>query len=312
MSLVQHLYRPGPVRAWWAQRAPGLRPYADQLARYANRSRSLSTSGVQHAAQVGGIVGRLLESLVEPAPPYAAILAGGMRSDAHLWPTHAHLAGDERVAAVEYRPTPNGVRRLVPAADRGQWSATLRRVAEIETTSPDDLTLARAAGAVTALETAYRSGGQVIQTSASAIEDGAAIVAQLTDSLTTAERLCGGQLHGHAAPTFAAHWADGDLLLGPGRTGGYGLIDVKTVGAATLRDPAKVTAWFTQLLSYAACDIDEDLWRVRAVGIWLPRQDVLMAWPLQELWAAVGIDERALSQLTGLLSLAYRRDQGLT
>lgn len=311
MSLVQHLYRPGPLRTWWAERTAGLLPYAEQLGELAARSHRLQLGGAEHAAQVGGIVGRLLETIVEPAPPYAAILGGGVRADAALWPTHARLKGEQHHAAVEYRPTPRGLQRLVPAGDRGYWSAAIQRVAEIESESNHPLELARAAGVVSSLEAAYRAGGGKIErVRDEAIEDSAAIVTRMSASFDVAERLCQGRIGGHAAPTFAPHWADGDILLGPGRSGGYGLIDVKTVGASTLRDPRKVCAWLAQLLSYVACDVDEDLWQVRAVGIWLPRQDALLAWPVRELRAAARIDAAELARLALILQTAYSRDAG--
>lgn len=309
MSLTQHLYRPGAVRAWWEQRSGGLTDYAHQLAAYANRSVPLSQAGAEHAAQVGGIVGRRVETLVEPAPPYAAILAGGTPADACQWPTHAHLTGTEDEAnAVEWRPTPTGFRCLVPAAHgHGQWSETLRTVATIEAAGGDKRALIEAAAAVTALESAYRSGAPVRTVPPRAVTDAAHVMARMRSCLASAARLCGGTLRGHAAPVLAPHWADGDILLGPGRVG-YGLIDVKTVGPATLREPSRVLPWLWQLLSYAAADAEEDLWRIRAVGVLLSRQDALLVWPTAELWAAARVGAREQSQLVTLLNAAYAHD----
>lgn len=312
MSLVGHLRRPGALRTWWEPRIPLLRPYVDHLAQYANGARELSESGAGYAATVGGIVGRLLETLVEPAPPYAAIMAGGLRSDAAHWPTHMRLTGDQRRAAVEYRPTPAGLQHLVPAVDRGQWSAALRKVAEVEVYSDDLLARARAAAVVTAIESAYRSGGQpVAQPHDQAADDAAAIVSTLSASVFAAVRLCGGSLRGHAAPVLAPHWADGDLLLGPGTSGGYGLIDVKTVRDRTVANPGRSAEWLQQLMSYVACDAAEDLWRIRAVGIWLPRQDALVVWSTRDLWSTLRVDDTALADLVNVLKHCYRADARL-
>lgn len=309
MSLTQHLYRSGPLRAWWQAHSAGLGALAEELARHAHPVPHLSRSGMEHAATVGGIVGRRIETATELAPPYAAILAGGRRADACHWPTHAHLAGTaDADAAAEIRPTPNGYRRLVPAADRDSWSEVLRDVAHIETSSRDERELTQAAAAVTALESAYRSGEPVAEIGADAVADAAAIVDRLSDSRARLAQLCGGTIRGHAAPVFAAHWADGDVLAGPGRTGGYGLLDVKTVGRATLSDPQRTLPWLWQLLSYAASDAAEDLWRIRAVGFLLPRQDALLAWPLAEVWHAAGIGPAEQQQLASLLQAAYDAD----
>lgn len=307
MSLVHHL-RHGPLRRWWDQHTAGLAPYVAELQHAADIPlQRLSLPGPEHAAQVGGIVGRLLETRVEVAPPYAAILGAGTRADATLWPTHASLIGtDEALRAVEWRPTPAGWQHLVPGRDSGARSAEIRYVAEIETNvAADDVDQARAAGIVTELESAYRSGGHAVPTTVEAVADALVILRRQRRSLQHARQLCGGELRGHAAPVFAPHWADGDLLLGPGRSGGYGLVDVKTVNWSTLRNVERTRAWLWQLLSYAAADAVEDLWKVRAVGVWLPRQDVLMMWPQADLWQAIHADP---AELAKVLRDLYLRD----
>lgn len=315
MSLTQHLYRPGPLRAWWEAHSAGLGTLTDDLARYAYPVPRLSQPGSQHAATVGGIVGRRVETLVELAPPYAAILAGGRREDACYWPTHAHLAGTEaEPVAVEWRPTPDGWRRLVPAVDRGAWSDDLWEVADVEINSRGEREKADAAAVITALESAYRSGEPAAEVGREAIGDEAvadavAIVGGLSRSLERLAELCGGKIRGHAAPVFAPHWADGDLLVGPGRTGGHGLLDIKTVGASTLTNPGRTLLWLWQLLSYAAADAAEDIWRVRAIGLLLPRQDAVVVWPLDQVWRAAGIGEAGLARLAGLLQVAYDADR---
>jgi hypothetical protein len=311
MSLTQHLYRPGPLRAWWQAHSGGLGAFTEELARYGYPVRRLSQPGVQHAAAVGGIVGRRIETTVELAPPYAAILAGGSREVACRWPTHAHFAGTEyAAAAVEWRPTPGGYRHLVPAGDRGTaWCEALWLVAATETSSHDEHELADAAAVVTALESAYRSGEPVTKIDREAVTDAVAIVGGLSRSIDRLAELCGGEIRGHAAPVLAAHWADGDLLVGPGRTGGYGLLDIKTVGASTLGNPDRTLPWLWQLLSYAAADAAEDIWRIRAVGLLLPRQDAVVAWPMDEVWRAAGIGQVELTRLADLLQAAYDADQ---
>ena len=83
-----------------------------------------------------------------------------------------------------------------------------------------------------------------------------------------------GQRLGVAAPVFVPHWADGDLLVGDT------LLDCKTV--VSLRDPAKVTTWLFQLLSYAWLDVT-DHFHIRSVGLYFARHGVLVTWPLDEL-----------------------------
>lgn len=307
MSLVHHLWH-GPLRNWWSRHTAGLAPYLADIRRAADIPiQRLSRSGSEHAAQVGSIVGRLIETRVEPAPPYAAILGAGTRADATLWPTHAHMISTAEAAqAAEWRPTPAGWQHLVPGVDVGTHCTKLRYVAEIETNAnADDIDQARAAGVVAELESAYRAAGPVVPVTAEAVADALVIMRRQHASMRYAERLCGGRLRGHAAPVMAPHWADGDIVLGPGRSGGYGLVDVKTVSRSTLTDTEKVTRWLWQLLSYAAADEEEDLWRIRALGLWLPRQDVLMMWRKDELWQAVGVHPL---ELAGLLLDLYQRD----
>jgi hypothetical protein len=248
--------------------------------------------------------------MVELAPPYAAILAGGRREDACYWPTHAHLSGTEAErVAVEWRPTPGGWRRLVPAVDRGIWSDELWEIADVEINSLDEHERADAAAAVTALESAYRSGEPPSDVGPEAVADAVAIVGGLSRSVDRLTELCGGEIAGHAAPVLAPHWADGDVLVGPGRTGGYGLLDIKTVGASTLSNPTRTLPWLWQLLSYAAADAAEDIWRIRAIGLLLPRQDALVVWPLAEVWRTAGIGPAEVARLADLLQAAFDTDQ---
>ena len=308
MSLTQHLHTPGPLRTWWQRHTAGLTPYIDQLARYADvSSPRLSAPGPGHAAMVGGIVGRLLETRIEAAPPYAAILGVGRRPDATRWPSHAAMTGGAHAAeAVEWRPTPAGWQHLVPGRDVGTHSLDLHEVAQIETDPNSDLIArATAAGTVASLESAYRSRQAPQPVTAEAVADAVMTMRRQRAAADHARQLCGGQIRGHAAPVFAPHWADGDILLGPGHTGGYGLIDVKTVGAATVGTVERVQTWLWQLLSYAAVDHVEDLWRIRAIGVWLPRQDALVIWPQASLWRSIDAHPVELAEV---LRLLYQRD----
>jgi hypothetical protein len=107
---------------------------------------------------------------------------------------------------------------------------------------------------------------------------------------------------------FAQHWADGDVLVGPGRSGANGLLDVKTVGDRTLAGQAWVLPWLWQLLSYTALDAAADVWGIRAVGLLLPRQDATVIWPVRQLWEAVGLSPAGVAELAALLDDVRRLD----
>lgn len=313
MTMTQHLSMPGPLRTWWESRSAGLSTATAELAAQSVDVGRLAQPGAEHAAAVGGVVGRRIEHSVDGAPPYAAILAGGVRSDACLWSTHAHLRDTTAApVAAEWRPTPAGWQRLVPGGDRGRYRAAIAEIAEIETTRADERALIAAAGGVASLEAAYRSGGPVEAVSDAALVDALSIVERLTAVPRHLGELCGGRIVGHSAPVLAPHWADGDVLIGPGRGGGYGLYDVKTVGSHTVGSEHRTLRWLWQLLSYAALDVAEDLWRIRAVGVILPRQDRVVTWPVADLWSAAGITPAEVRELADLLARAYRADLSAT
>jgi hypothetical protein len=120
-------------------------------------------------------------------------------------------------------------------------------------------------------------------TSAAVVEETARLAERLRASGTLdqlhelARRPGRGAPLGHAGPVFAAHWADGDLLVGDT------LVDVKT---AIRVDPAsKVAVWLWQVLAHAWLDSIGDRYRIRAVALYLSRQGVLVRWPVDELAA---------------------------
>lgn len=99
---------------------------------------------------------------------------------------------------------------------------------------------------------------------------------QLADTVGTAVA------RGHAFPTFAEQWADGDLLLTPGHGAPTTLIDVKTVMSA--REPSTVRRWLWQLLGYAyLADLACPEWRLGRVGLCFARHGHVVAWDVDEL-----------------------------
>lgn len=121
MSLVQHV-RDGELAEWFTDRGAGLRRLAETITEQAQqRSATIRpparSVGGEHFATVGGIVGQRLADLVEPAPPYAALLgaarcgalslsaAGRMAAQ---WPTHAALTADQHNSGAHLHTEPAG------------------------------------------------------------------------------------------------------------------------------------------------------------------------------------------------------------
>ncbi|MCP2256285.1 hypothetical protein LY13_005075 [Prauserella aidingensis] len=308
MSLTQNLYGGGDVLAWWERHCGDPTPVTDVIAEQARSSvRPLSTTDYDHAAMVGSIVNRMLERAVQPAPPYAAIWGAGRSEQATLWPTHSNLPAERRPAANSWRPTPRGFDELVPGTGAGDHATLIARAAELENDpAATDADRATAAGIVTMCEAAYRGAGRTLGTiTEAAVVDGARVFHNMTRSTTRAAALCGGKLRGYAAPVFAPHWADGDLLLGPGVTGGHCLVEVKCCSNNTARSPERTRLWIWQALSYVACDLSEDLWGITAVGLWMARQDVLLTWSVPDLLGQLGMSRRHLSHLATVCEAAY-------
>lgn len=155
--------------------------------------------------------------------------------------------------------------------------------------------LARTYGFWSAAEDVYRSGmiGADLEellgvdeptveqlrslTPAAVVQETARLAARLRTSGTLdqlhelARRPPSGAPLGHAGPSFVAHWADGDLLVGDT------LVDVKTVIRA---DPAsKVAGWLWQVLAYAWLDSVGDRYQIRSVALYLSRHGVLVRPP---------------------------------
>lgn len=266
-------------------------------------------ASLEHAALVGTIVGRMVEQDVEPSPPYAAIYGGGCNADALAYPTHRHLTGTENAPwAAGWRPTPGGGELLIRHQDTPRERDLVQWAVQVETTPGASISdRATAAGALAVAENLYRNGSRAALSDA-AVTDSARIYRRMTTAPRRAAELCGGAIRGHAQPTMAPHWADADVLLGPGLGGGYCLVEVKTVGDSTITDPDRTVKWLWQLLSYAAADTNDDTWRITAVGVWATRQDSLTVWPLDRLWQQAGIGPLAQQSLRSLLIDAYRRD----
>lgn len=310
MSLTGHLHSPTRLRAWWEARSDGLAEACQQIAASVRRPAGrLSIAGRDHAATVGTIVGRMIEQDVEPSPPYAAIYGGGSNADALIYPTHRHLAGTEYEPwAAGWRPTPAGGELLMKHRDTPRAQDLVTWATQVET-SPGVTVADRAtaAGVLSIAESLYRAGVRGDLTD-EAVTDSARIYHRMSHSRQRAAELCGGVLRGHAQPTMAPHWADADLVLGPGLGGGYCLVEVKTVGDSTVTNPDRTVAWLWQLLSYAAADANDSTWRISAVGVWATRQDALTVWPLDQLWSQARLGADAQRSLRSLIVDAYRRD----
>lgn len=191
MSLTSQL-SVGELGHWCAEYLPGTRGVAAELGRTVSRRgrspiRPRRPVERSHWAEIGGAFGQRLAFLVEPAPPYAALLgtvqagiaSAEWASEAHrMFPTHAQLGGEQARRALWLRPTPRGWWDLgEPNPDRiSSGSAThetlcqdfVRRLADYlaEHALPGQLAssrgaekgLARACSALAGWEDAHRSG----------------------------------------------------------------------------------------------------------------------------------------------------------
>lgn len=332
MSLTQHLHADGPLSRWmrqhdWSQPVQQVMTLAERT-----RPGAIRHPSVQGYAEVGGIVGRRVEQRIEAAPPYAALAAAVGRGTvtslqagelAQLYPTHSTSAA---ASALQYRTSPHGWVDIGTApsgssSDYGTRAALARAVAQDAAPPPLGAATAdvlHAERVLAALEGEYRSGAREertdrlmrgplddqVLTDAQDVERGLRRLPAQLDQLHAAQ-----QASGHAAPCLVPQWADGDLLVGPTTRGGYALLDVKTVGASSLRVRTRLESWLWQVLAYAALD-DSDQWMTRAVGLVLPRQDAVIVWPLDELRHGLGIGGEDWTELQQVLAAAYRRDAG--
>ena len=121
MSLTGQILR-GELGRWCAATFVGTPRAVDQVVNAARASgrrpvRPVGDVPAQHWADVGGAFGQRLADIVDPAPPYGALLglvqAGWMSwQDAHAhaaaYPSHEDLSGEHRDRALSMRRTPDG------------------------------------------------------------------------------------------------------------------------------------------------------------------------------------------------------------
>ena len=187
MSLTSQI-RTGDL-AWWCEYVFTDTPAAvDQVVHAVQGIRPVRPIGkvasTTHWADVGGAFGQRLADLIEPAPPYGALLgmvrAGWMsweqaHAQAAAYPTHAGLAGPHRARALSMRRTPDGWLDLGPTPTRpatnpaaeAAFVELLERTrtyqaqhAEVGTFAGPgaEAGLARSAWVISACEGIYRSG----------------------------------------------------------------------------------------------------------------------------------------------------------
>lgn len=322
VSLVHHL-RSGPLVNWITSHCPRLPELAATTEDAASRTTTVrprrGSLPISHYAAVGSIVGQRLADAIEPAPPYPALYGAvtcsalGMADAGHLacrYPTHHGLPWSEaqRAAGVHLRPTPTGwwqVLREPAAAAGGEVEARLVELIEQHRQAVEKLQLGQLADRATEaglvplysllqqLEAVYRGATDLddlqriadtgtVFVDHAVLDDVLQVLPHNHHALRQIHALAGctdSQRLGHAAPVLRVGWAEADLLVGPHPRGGYTLLDVKTVTAATERGARE---WITQILAYALLD-DADRWLIRRLGLWLPRQGVLVGWQLGDL-----------------------------
>jgi hypothetical protein len=319
MSLVTQI-RDGRLGAWFAEWLPGTGGLVAEVQRAVAGVAPVRPGGrpdLKHYAMVGGALGLRVAQLVEPAPPYAAIL-GVQRAEvfgperasqvAGLYPTHRQLDRLRGARAMWCRPVPGGWWDLggpVPSPDPGPEPGPLMQffaahAGDRDATGrigdePEEARRAVACWRLGELEEVYRAG-RVTPAAEVLLGGGTPSPAEqmqrelvqlallVTRSAATVRELAGyppaSQRLGHAAPLFVEHWAEGDVLLGPARHDqGYTLLDVKAVTGAG--DGGRVAHWLYQLLGYCWLDVT-DRWRIRRAGLWFARHGVIVTWPVEQ------------------------------
>jgi hypothetical protein len=313
MSLVSQLTT-GRLSAWCAENLPGTADLVQAIPAATQGVQPVRPEGrppLEHYAAVGGMFGQRLAFLIEPAPPYAAILgaqrAGHLgRADAvaaaAAFTTHRQL-GEHAGRADSFRTTPTGLwdteadQELtgVPAAaanpaGREFFVELAGKVAALPvggfTADPREFAFTEDLAMLTSWEDMYRAGHMPD------LElDGPALIQEWKNllvrtstgrALDTARSLVANPAAGrwgYAAPTLVHRWAEADVLLGPDRTGGHTLLDIKTV--TSISDQQKVARWLWQILAYAWLDV-ADRWRITRVGLWLARHGVIVSWPVEQ------------------------------
>jgi hypothetical protein len=185
----------GALGAWCAEHLPGARVLVAEVQAAAATTRPVRPIGrvnQQHWATVGQTLGQRLALLIQPAPPYDALLgavsAGLVDRSwpdrvAALFPTHAQLPQPQRRRACQLRPCPTGWLDLAetqaptprhPTLRHGEQAATdfiTRLLAYLATHTPPgtiatpgtETGLARVCWVLAGWENAYRTGGRLIR-----------------------------------------------------------------------------------------------------------------------------------------------------
>lgn len=312
MSLVQHLADEDPLAGHLEGAFPQLYWMAAHVANSATTQRTLrprSRQELPHYAQVGGIVGQRLADLVQPAPPYPALL-GAARCQACSLADADRLAGGYPThvgtgRGLWSRPTPSGWWTPVRPAENHPVDAEKRLVGllyehrDTVATMPTGRLQATHAEQqllggyrlVDLLEGVYRGARDLselqriadtghVDVPTELTRDVLGVLGHMRPSVREVRALAAGagrgQPIGYAAPLFLPNWAEGDLLIGPDEAGGYTLLEVKTVTAAP---HSSVLRWLHQLIAYALLDV-ADRWKIRRIGLWMPRQAQVLTWPI--------------------------------
>ncbi|ANZ39637.1 hypothetical protein BBK82_29930 [Lentzea guizhouensis] len=188
MSLTTQLHR-GELGRWCAATFPGTPEVARQIAAAAKSAgkalvRPTGRPDRRHWADIGGAFGQRLADLVDPSPPYGALLgmirAGWLsfaqaHAEAAAYPSHQELDVEHRARALSLRRTPDGwldlgrtgdVRGVDQSASVALRDLLARTRAYQATHAPVGLFgsngaeagLARSAWVISACEGIYRSG----------------------------------------------------------------------------------------------------------------------------------------------------------
>lgn len=322
MPLVHHL-RGGPLVDWITSHCPRLAALAEATAAAASTAGTIRPARglpIEHYAAVGAIVGQRLADAVEPAPPYPALYGAvncsalGMADAGRLacrYPTHRDQpwSDAQRAAGVHLRPTPTGWWQVLPTPSEttsGDVEARLVQLLDEHRQAVEQLPLGQLADPATEarlvplysllqqLEAIYRGSTYlddlqrvadtgIVHVDQAVLDDVLQVLPHNQRALRQIHALAvdtaGGRRLGYAAPVLRIGWAEADLLVGPHPRGGYTLLDVKTATAVTDRGARD---WIIQALAYALLD-DADRWQISRVGLWLPRQGLLVGWPLVDL-----------------------------
>lgn len=301
----------GLLGQWAEQNLPGTREFAGQIAATTDRIeavRPYERQDLGYYGPVGGMWGQRLAWLIEPSPPYAALLgaiAADMLTDASAdmatacWRTHS-IAENPTPRGLGWRTTPSGW-WIVPDQRRSRTTgqpgvlenfeamADLTDELRVGQLGDDEheLGLLPALAYATSLEGVYRAGHspayEFDENVLTADWRGLLHKNRTGHALRTARTLVKNAgtaaTWGHGSPTLVSNWADADVLLGPHLDGGYTLLDIKTVTSA--RDLDRVMLWLWQILGYALLDVT-DRWRIRRIGLWLTRHGLILHWPVDQ------------------------------